>query len=229
MDSKDESMNQSGNINMSPTPFRGVMALEEEGLPSVPGMVETDSFSEAHTKSQDNNLADETAPLDSTTAQAAAPLTSLEPPATAATPSLIETRDEEKSPLHHPSAAVSSSTMSVAIPAASHSQASPAPQHVRSRKAKSKRNLDNRRHKRKRRNSKDYSNESGVTFAAGSPSKHLLSSWSLFGSSTKCCDRTFVRSTLSFMNLLARLLFWCSALASVAAVVWYSYELKKHG
>jgi hypothetical protein len=31
------------------------------------------------------------------------------------------------------------------------------------------------------------------------------------------------------MNLLAKLLFWCSAVASAAAVVWYSYELKKHG
>lgn len=47
----------------------------------------------------------------------------------------------------------------------------------------------------------------------------------------KCCcyNRTFVRSTLSFMNFLARVLFWCSAFASVAAVIWYSYELKKHG
>ena len=46
----------------------------------------------------------------------------------------------------------------------------------------------------------------------------------------RCCrDRTLVRSTLSCMNLVAKMLFWSSALASVAAVVWYSYELKNNG
>ena len=44
-----------------------------------------------------------------------------------------------------------------------------------------------------------------------------------------CCDRTIVRSTLSFMNLLARILVWSSVVALAAAVVWYSLELTKHG
>jgi len=45
-----------------------------------------------------------------------------------------------------------------------------------------------------------------------------------------CChDRKIVRSTLSCMNVVARILSWCSVIASVAGVVWYSYELKKTG
>ena len=45
-----------------------------------------------------------------------------------------------------------------------------------------------------------------------------------------CCrDRTLVRSTLSCMNLVAKMLLWCSAIASAAAVIWYSYELKNNG
>jgi len=31
------------------------------------------------------------------------------------------------------------------------------------------------------------------------------------------------------MNLVARMLLWCSAVASIAAVVWYSYELRNNG
>ena len=44
-----------------------------------------------------------------------------------------------------------------------------------------------------------------------------------------CCDRTVVRSTLSVMNFLAKMLVWSSVIALAAAVVWYSYELTKHG
>eukprot|EP00531_Pseudo-nitzschia_arenysensis_P009444 CAMPEP_0116149706 /NCGR_PEP_ID=MMETSP0329-20121206/19116_1 /TAXON_ID=697910 /ORGANISM="Pseudo-nitzschia arenysensis, Strain B593" /LENGTH=772 /DNA_ID=CAMNT_0003646089 /DNA_START=144 /DNA_END=2462 /DNA_ORIENTATION=- len=45
-----------------------------------------------------------------------------------------------------------------------------------------------------------------------------------------CCnDRKIVRSTLSCMNVVARILSWCTVVASVAGVVWYSYELKKTG
>lgn len=43
------------------------------------------------------------------------------------------------------------------------------------------------------------------------------------------CPAPFVRSTLSVMNFLARILFWSSVVAMVAAVVWYSYELKNNG
>ena len=45
-----------------------------------------------------------------------------------------------------------------------------------------------------------------------------------------CCnDRKIVRSTLSCMNVVAKILSWCTVVASVAGVVWYSYELKKTG
>jgi hypothetical protein len=44
-----------------------------------------------------------------------------------------------------------------------------------------------------------------------------------------CRDRKFVRSTLSCMNFVARVLLWCSVLAMVVLVVWYSYELKNNG
>ena len=43
------------------------------------------------------------------------------------------------------------------------------------------------------------------------------------------CPAPFVRSTLNVMNFLARLLFWGSVVAMVAAVVWYSRELKENG
>ena len=45
-----------------------------------------------------------------------------------------------------------------------------------------------------------------------------------------CCqDRKIVRNTLSCMKVVARILSWCTVIASVAGVVWYSYELKKTG
>jgi hypothetical protein len=45
-----------------------------------------------------------------------------------------------------------------------------------------------------------------------------------------CCnDRKIVRSTLSCMNVVARVLSWCTVVASLAGVIWYSYELKKTG
>ena len=46
---------------------------------------------------------------------------------------------------------------------------------------------------------------------------------------TPCRDRTFVRSTMVIMNVLAKILVWSSVVALVAAVVWYSYELKNNG
>lgn len=45
-----------------------------------------------------------------------------------------------------------------------------------------------------------------------------------------CCqDQKIVRNTLSCMKVVARILSWCTVIASVAGVVWYSYELKKTG
>jgi hypothetical protein len=46
---------------------------------------------------------------------------------------------------------------------------------------------------------------------------------------TPCRDRTFVRSTMVVMNILAKILVWSSVVALAAAVVWYSYELKNNG
>jgi len=47
---------------------------------------------------------------------------------------------------------------------------------------------------------------------------------------SKCCNkRKVVRSTLSAMKLLAKILLWSSAVASTAAVIWYSNELKNNG
>eukprot|EP00934_Nitzschia_sp_Nitz4_P002162 Nitzschia sp. Nitz4//scaffold9_size221794//163764//166205//NITZ4_001370-RA/size221794-snap-gene-0.109-mRNA-1//1//CDS//3329561073//2162//frame0 len=97
---------------------------------------------------------------------------------------------------------------------------------VRSRRPKAHRDHHSKRRGRRRTSSKDYHAES---FASSS------SASTCFGccrpSANGCCQRyqALVRSTLSCMNILARILFWCSALASVAAVVWYSIELRKHG
>lgn len=44
-----------------------------------------------------------------------------------------------------------------------------------------------------------------------------------------CRSTRAVQSTISCMNLLARLLFWTSILASILGVFWYSYELYNHG
>jgi hypothetical protein len=45
-----------------------------------------------------------------------------------------------------------------------------------------------------------------------------------------CCrDRKVRRNIQSCMSFVARLLLWCTVVASVALVVWYSYELKNNG
>jgi hypothetical protein len=46
---------------------------------------------------------------------------------------------------------------------------------------------------------------------------------------TPCRDRTFVRSTMFVMNILAKILVWSSVIALAAAVIWYSYELTNNG
>jgi len=46
----------------------------------------------------------------------------------------------------------------------------------------------------------------------------------------KCCNsRRVVRSTLSAMKLLAKILLWSSTVACTAAVIWYSNELRNNG
>ena len=78
---------------------------------------------------------------------------------------------------------------------------------IRSRNKSRKDDSSKRRRKRKRKHDSD-----------GAAS--VLGKW---------CPAPFVRSTLSVMNFMARLLFWGSVVAMVAAVVWYSYELKNNG
>jgi len=51
----------------------------------------------------------------------------------------------------------------------------------------------------------------------------------------KCCDEVMkfhlgvLRNTISVMNFLARILFWCSLAALAGAVIWYSRELAYYG
>jgi len=107
---------------------------------------------------------------------------------------------------------------------------------VRSRKgngggAAISRKQQNRRRRRKRRTSDQHQhNSSGYS---GSDNSSCCPSW-CFGSNCGgvfwCCnDRKIVRSTLSCMNVVARILSWFTVFASVAGIVWYSYELKQTG
>lgn len=88
------------------------------------------------------------------------------------------------------------------------------------------------RRRRRKRRSDEYQHSSG-SIGSDNSSSSRCSNW-CFGSSCGgifwCCnDRKIVRSTLSCMNVVARILSWCTVVASVAGVVWYSYELKKTG
>ena len=127
------------------------------------------------------------------------------------------------------------------IPAASpqviptdHTAPTPMMTNVRSRKGNRKHHSQSgpssasrrrKRHNNNRNGNQQNLSASSIGGSGGppqSPSKRLL--WWL------CCrDRKMVRSTLTCMNVVARILLWCSLLALVAAVVWYSYELKNNG
>lgn len=61
----------------------------------------------------------------------------------------------------------------------------------------------------------------GLTSSTGNNDGSLLN---------KCCNsRKVVRSTLSAMKLLAKILLWSSTVVCVAAVFWYSNELRNNG
>ena len=111
---------------------------------------------------------------------------------------------------------------------------SPSPQATifRSRKASKPLNSSPKNRNRRRRSRKDsLSKDPPSNNNNGNGGNNNNNSRRFF----RCCrdrtcrDRTFVRSTLSCMNLVARMLLWCSAVASIAAVVWYSYELRNNG
>lgn len=139
----------------------------------------------------------------------------------------------------------SSANVVMPIPAASplnvlrtdHTAPTPLMMNVRSRKGRNHHHAPSSSRRRQRRQNKNSNSQHhrnsqlqhGVSASSlgghgppQSPSKRLL--WWL------CCrDRKMVRSTLTCMNIVARALLWCSLLALVAAVVWYSYELKNNG
>ncbi|KAG7356462.1 organic solute transporter Ost alpha [Nitzschia inconspicua] len=91
---------------------------------------------------------------------------------------------------------------------------------VRSRKGKQNHNgsggSPSRKHRRKRKHTTEMDN--GAASPAGVK-------WQIL-----CCrDQKIRRNIQSCMNTVARLLLWCTVIASVALVVWYSYELKNNG
>ncbi len=102
---------------------------------------------------------------------------------------------------------------------------------VRSRKGNGGANKTQRGHTRgRRRRRKQHSQHSDGTDHTASCCCPRWCFGRTCGGIFWCCnDRKIVRSTLSCMNVVARILSWCTVVASVAGVVWYSYELKKTG
>jgi len=86
-----------------------------------------------------------------------------------------------------------------------------------------------RRHRRRRAAGNGNRNRNNRNRNNGSSSKKDPRCPGLWGMCWCCRDRKIVRSTLSCMNVVARIVSWCTVVASVAGVVWYSYELKKTG
>ena len=109
--------------------------------------------------------------------------------------------------------------------------ATPITTNIRSRKGGTGNRNKNRRRRRKRISEHSHS---GMDATTKSPPRFCsCCCCCLLGSSGRlfwCCnDRKVVRSTVSCMNVVARVLVWCTVVAMVAGVVWYSYELKKMG
>ena len=87
------------------------------------------------------------------------------------------------------------------------------------------RHRSNRKHhrrgkRRKRLPEQQQHKNNGIEFL---PSRYCSYCNSCLGKIFWCC------STLSCMNVVARVLSWCTVVASLAGVIWYSYELKKTG
>jgi hypothetical protein len=92
---------------------------------------------------------------------------------------------------------------------------------VRSRKGKQNRQggraIHSKRQRQKRKQTTDVEDGSAATPTAAK--------WCLW-----CCpNHRFRQNIQTCMNFVARLLLWCTIFASVALVVWYSYELKNNG
>lgn len=92
-----------------------------------------------------------------------------------------------------------------------------------------KRSEDKRKHKRIR-SSRIHSNLESIPDDLSSSASGLLLRNGPFCcyNGSYCFYRNF-RSTLQCMNFMARIVLWCTILALVVAVVWYSYELHNHG
>jgi hypothetical protein len=107
-----------------------------------------------------------------------------------------------------------------------HQGATPITTNVRSRH----RHRSNRKQHRRGRRRKilpEQQHKNGIEFL---PPRYCSYCSYCLGKIFWCCnDRKIVRSTLSCMNVVARVLSWCTVVASLAGVIWYSYELKKTG
>jgi hypothetical protein len=102
------------------------------------------------------------------------------------------------------------------LPGGAGAVSTPLVTHVRSRKGNQNHHREGGSHgKRRRKKRKQTIDEEPNTSAK----------WRLLF----CRDRKVRRNIQSCMNFVARLLLWCTVVASVALVVWYSYELKNNG
>jgi hypothetical protein len=83
-----------------------------------------------------------------------------------------------------------------------------------------RRKRKHKRHHQKHPHALELSTESESNISNSNNNNSLLN---------KMCRDRMVRSTLTVMKVLAKVLLWTSAVASCAAVVWYSNELKSNG
>lgn len=254
---REDGLKRGGSLRMSPSPFRGVLTLEAQD--EIPHSITTGPpFQQQQQQQQQqppplndifSSSPSKFAMEASTNPQDAALSKASSAAASAAAAAAAATGNDTATALEIPTASLTASTIPDSSPILSNTTSAltsttARPQTVRSRKPKPQ-DKNTKRRRRRRTSSKDYD---GSRRSAGSNSKPTTTSL-LAGATTtaslsstrtsstskrRCCqpccqNQALVRSTLSCMNLLARILFWSSAVASVAAVVWYSYELIKHG
>ncbi|MGK3733528.1 MAG: hypothetical protein ACI8RD_002720 [Bacillariaceae sp.] len=113
------------------------------------------------------------------------------------------------------------------IPHDHHQGVTPITTNVRSRHRHHSNRKQHRRGRRRKRLPEQQQHKNGIEFL---PPRYCSYCNYCLGKIFWCCnDRKIVRSTLSCMNVVARVLSWCTVVASLAAVIWYSYELKKTG
>lgn len=110
-----------------------------------------------------------------------------------------------------------------------HQEAALITTNVRSRKCVTG-HRSNRKHRHRGRRRKRLSEQHSTTDIESSRCSYCNYCFGSTGGIFWCCyDRKIVRNTLSCMKVVARVLSWCTVVAMVAGVIWYSYELKKTG